>query len=46
MMIIALVEYINKNGRIAVKGFGSESDLNKFTQRLEARGVEYILTKM
>ena len=46
MKIIALVEYLNKNGKVAVKGFGEEETLKKFTDRLEVRGIEYILTMM
>ena len=46
MKIIALVEYINKYGKISVKGFGTEDGLKKFIDRLEVRCVEYLLTRL
>lgn len=45
-MIIALVEYINKNGKVTVKGFADEKVLSVFTERLESRGIDYILTRL
>ena len=45
-MIIAMVEYINKYGRITVKGFADEEKLNKFVSGLAARGTEYIVTRI
>lgn len=42
-MIYALVEYINKNGRITVKGFSTKEETEKFVARLK---TEYIVTVM
>lgn len=44
-MIVAMVEYRNKNGRITVKGFSSWEELAEFTARLQKRGVPHLITK-
>ena len=48
-MIAALVEYINKNGKTAVKGFETVNEAKAFCERLEKRIVNgtcggYIMT--
>lgn len=43
-MIYAMVEYVNKNGRLTVKGFSSKANTDSFIKSLENRNVDYILT--
>lgn len=45
-MIIALVEYINKNGKASVKGFSNEAELSEFVGKLEAKGTKHIVTRL
>ena len=46
IMIIALVEYINRYGNISMKSFTKETDLEKFITKLESKNVKYLVTKM
>ena len=43
-MIYAMIEYINRNGKISVKGFSDKESTEAFAKRLEGRNVNYILT--
>lgn len=43
-MIYAMIEYINRNGKISVKGFSDKESAEKFAKRLEGRNVNYIMT--
>ena len=43
-MIYAMVEYVNKNGRLTVKGFSNKENTDLFIRSLENRNVDYILT--
>lgn len=43
-MIYAMVEYVNKNGNLTVKGFPSKAKTDSFINSLEKRNVRYILT--
>lgn len=43
-MIYAMIEYINRNGKISVKGFSDKESTEKFAKRLEGRNVNYIMT--
>ena len=43
-MIYALVEYVNKYGKITVKSFLNKETTNEFVARLEKRKVEYLVT--
>lgn len=43
-MIYAMVEYINKNGKISLKGFSDKETTDKFVARLEERKCEYLVT--
>lgn len=43
-MIYAMIEYINRNGKISVKGFADKESAEKFAKRLESRNVDFILT--
>ncbi len=45
-MIIALLEYTNKNGRVTVKGFNSWEALSEFADKLQKRGIPHLITKM
>ena len=45
-MIIALVEYISKNGKIAMKSFQDENLLSQFIAKLESKKTEYIVTRL
>lgn len=45
-MIVAMVEYTNKNGRIAVKGFRSWEEVGEFAAKLQKRGIRHMITKM
>ena len=45
-MIVAMVEYINKYGRISMKAFCTMEAANAFVKRLEERGCDYLLTLM
>lgn len=45
-MIIALVEYINRYGKISMKSFTKESELEKFILKLKAKGAEHLVTRM
>jgi hypothetical protein len=40
-MIYALVEYINRYGKISMKAFTCQKDVDKFTERLKG---EYFVT--
>ena len=46
IMIIALVEYINRYGNISMKSFTKETDLEKFITKLESKNVKYLVTKI
>lgn len=46
IMIIALVEYINRYGNISMKSFTKETDLEKFITKLESKNMKYLVTKM
>ena len=43
-MIYALVEYINRNGEISVKGFTSKEQTDKFVANLKNRNANYLVT--
>lgn len=43
-MIYALVEYINKNGKISIKGFSNKEATDRFVAKLESRNAEYLVT--
>lgn len=43
-MIYALVEYVNRNGKLTVKGFVNKAKTEAFVNGLEKRNVDYILT--
>ena len=43
-MIYAMIEYINRNGMIFVKGFSNKENAEKFAKRLDGRNVKYIMT--
>ena len=45
-MIIALVEYINRYGKISMKSFTKQAELDKFIAKLDNKGTEYIVTPM
>lgn len=45
-MIIALVEYINRYGKISMKAFTNEKDLNEFVGKLEKKGTKHLVTMM
>ena len=45
-MIIALVEYVNRYGKISMKSFTKENELEKFISKLAAKGTEYLVTRM
>lgn len=45
-MIIALVEYINKYGKISMKSFTKQAELDKFIAKLDSKGTEYLVTPM
>lgn len=45
-MIIALVEYINRNGKISVKAFSNEEKLQEFVGKLEAKGTKHLVTRL
>lgn len=40
-MIYALVEYVNRYGKISVKGFSSKEDTDKFVEKIKG---EYLVT--
>lgn len=44
-MIIALVEYVNRYGKISMKSFTDEADLATFVKKLETKGTRYIVTR-
>ena len=43
-MIYALVEYINRNGKVTVKGFTSKEQADKFVANLKNRNANYLVT--
>lgn len=45
-MIIALVEYINKYGKILMKSFTKQAELDKFIAKLDSKGTEYLVAPM
>lgn len=44
-MIIALVEYMNRYGKISMKSFTKENELNVFINKLESKGNKYLVTR-
>jgi predicted DNA-binding WGR domain protein len=45
-MIIALVEYINRNGQISMKSFTTEESLQKFIAKLESKNTKHLVTRL
>ena len=45
-MIIALVEYINRYGKISMKSFTKQDELDKFVAKLDSKRTEYLVTPM
>ena len=45
-MIIALVEYISKNGKITMKAFADENLLSQFIAKLESKNIEHMVTRL
>lgn len=45
-MIIAFVEYIGKSGKIIMKSFADENDLERFVEKLETKKTDYIVTRL
>ena len=45
-MIIALVEYIGRNGKVTVKSMSSEEELAAFVKKLEAKGTKHLVTRL
>ena len=45
-MIVALLEYTNKNGKVAVKGFNSWEALSEFVNKLQKRGIPHLITRV
>lgn len=43
-MIFALVEYINRYGKISLKAFSSEEETNAFVAKLEQKNTKYLVT--
>lgn len=44
-MIIALVEYVNRYGKISMKSFTDETDLAAFVKKLETKGTQHLVTR-
>lgn len=44
-MIIALVEYVNRYGKITLKAFADEKELEAFVKKLEAKGTDHLVTR-
>ena len=45
-MIIALVEYMNRYGKISMKSFTKENELNAFINKLKTKGTKYLVTRV
>lgn len=43
-MIYALIEYVNKYGKVAAKAFLNKETADEFVARLEKRKIKYLVT--
>lgn len=44
MKVYAMVEYINRYGKISIKGFADYETTRAFVERLATRKAKYLLT--
>ena len=44
-MIIALVEYVNRYGKISMKSFTDETELATFVKKMETKGAQHLVTR-
>lgn len=46
MVVVGLVEWINKNGKISIKCFTDNQKMGEFLEKLQARNAYFNVTKI